>query len=109
VDTRLVTRQPVVAPARVDIKPKALGTIAPETVVARPADGTEAKAGTAPATDKRFVASPSPPGFVYVVSDPSSGAVLMQLPSEQSLKLRAYREALERAKAERDSKSDVTA
>ena len=108
-DTRLVTRQPVVTPARVDIRPMALGTVSPEPDVVRPVAGTPAEADLAPATDRRFVPSRSPPGFVFVISDPSSGAVLMQLPSEQSLKLRAYREALERAKAERDSKSGVTA
>jgi uncharacterized FlaG/YvyC family protein len=40
-------------------------------------------------------------GTVFRVSDASSGAVVYQIPSEEALKLRAYRETQDRAREER--------
>lgn len=103
-DVKLVAQIPLAKPAPEDNRPLNLGTEIPEVDVVRPAAPSlktrDHQPDTSLARDKRFVASPANQGMVFVMTDAASGAVLMQLPSEQSVKLRAYREALERATAE---------
>jgi len=103
-DVKLVAQIPLAKPVSEDNRPMNLGTEIPEVAVVRPAAPVamtrDRQPDTGLARNKRFVESPANQGMVFVMTDAASGAVLMQLPSEQSVKLRAYREALERTKAD---------
>ena len=103
-DVKLVARMPMASPTPETNRPSNLGTEIPEVEVVRPAapapKTSNSQPDTGPARDKRFVESPANQGMVFVMTDAASGAVLMQLPSEQSVKLRAYRESLERRMTE---------
>ena len=81
---------------------------APASDAARPAPTPSPSPVPTSSRAKGFVEAPTSTGLAFRVVDTENGTVVMQLPSEQSIKLRAYREALERARAEGKSSSDVT-
>lgn len=51
--------------------------------------------------ERGFVTPPGENDLVFRVADGSTGSIVMQIPSEEALKMRAYQEQLERQKAER--------
>lgn len=56
-----------------------------------------------------FVQDPNIKEMVYREVDKATGQVTLQLPTEETLKMRAYREALEKAQSERVHTTGVTA
>lgn len=116
-NTAAITRatMPVMAPRpEKDLAPKTERTEAPREKTVRPAvevrdlDRAQAKRRAlevlevkATEKEREVVTRDDARGTIFRVSDRSSGAIVYQIPSEEALKLRAYRDAQDRAREDR--------
>jgi hypothetical protein len=66
-------------------------------------------ASDAEALSRGYVADESSDALVFQVTDPTTGSVVYQIPTEQTLKLRAYAEQAERGRARAAGDTDLEA
>jgi hypothetical protein len=100
--------RPAPQPSRTDLPPQNAVTpavqvaLSPQATLRRRSDA-ERVTNAQNDRERRFVNDPKSRDLVFRISDESSGSVVYQLPSEETLKLRAYNESLEQALLDREA------